>query len=236
VVTVTSIPSDTPVPTVLWVFGIKPKQGSKFRFTTENLNDPERTIYPWFSPLPNQSGSEQWSYDPSVPSACSKIDNSCIYLWGTKINNTQMFLSMQMTGSNQQFPYLSLSSIPSFGWQLLPNGYLVTPVGFGSVQAVSFPTALEGLPLALVTFPSMTAIRLQPPSQERTVSPPNGASTFTLNSSGNIVLTAFPTFGFSYGNIPGAEIPGSYIIMTTDQSKWITLTPVPWSDAIDAYK
>ncbi len=236
VVTVTSIPSDTSVPTVLWVYGVKPKKGSSFRFTTEDVTKPERTIYPWFSPLPNQPGSVQWSYDPSVPSACSKINKSCVYSWGTTINNTtQMFLSMQLTGSTQPFPYLSLSSMPSFGWQLLSNGYLVTPVGFGSVQAVSYPTAFEGYPLAVVTFPSITAIQPQRPMQGSSGIPPTGASTFTLNSSGHIVLSDFPTFGFSYGNIPGVQIPGSYITLTTDQTKWLTFTPVSWSDAINAY-
>ena len=244
VVTVTSVPSDTRVPTVLWIYGIKPKQESVFRFRNEkDLSKPGRKILPWFSPLPNQPGSVQWAYDPSIPSACSNINNSCIYPWSTTIDGTkQMYLSVQIaTIGAGSFPFLSLSFKPSFGWQLLSNGYLITQVGFGNVQAVSFPTALDGNPLALVTFPSITAIRPQPPNQDRVVSPPTGGSTFTLNSSGNIVLSAFPTVGFSYGTIKTYDvrtpaIPGSYIILTTDQSKWLKFTPISFSDAINAYK
>lgn len=240
VVTVTPMPSDVSYPTVLWIHGIKPKQGTEFRFATEDLSKPGRTIYPWFTPLPNQPGSVQWSYDPSNPSVCSKVNKSCIYAWATTVNDTtRMFLSI-LVPSNTQTPgltYLTLSPTPSMGWQLLSNGYLVSPTGVGNMRAVSYPTAYEGYPLGVLTFPSEAAITLQPPQQGSSGVNPTGASAFTLTSSGNITLTAFPTFGLAYGTVStgSGSVPGSYIIMTADKTKWLTFTPISWSDAINAF-
>ena len=234
VMKVVSTPSDVTLPNVIWMYGVKPVQGTVFRFITDDVSLPGRTIFPWYQPLSGESRKVQWKYDSSVPIACGTVGKSCLYPLATIYSGTQMFLSYS-TSPGLSFPYLTLTTTqgPFPVWQFTPDGNMLTPLYAGaSVGAVSYPTAYESLPLSVLTFPSPTSIPLQPPQEGSSGVTPTGASYMTMNPNGTITLTAYPKFGLGYGTVSG--LPGSFVIMTATPSNWLKFSPAGWTDVIQS--
>lgn len=232
VMKVATVPSDVSIPNVIWMYGLKPSQGTQFRFSTDDTSLPGRTIFPWYQPLSGESNQVQWKYDSSITPTCGSLGKSCLYPLATTYNGTQMFLSYS-TAPGMSVPYLTLTTKqnPFPVWQFSSDGYMLTTLYAGaSVGAVSYPTAYESLPLAVITFASQNSIPLQPPQEGSSGANPTGASNMKMNPDGTITLTAYPKYGLGYGSVPG--LSGSFIIMTTNKSNWLKFVNVGWTDVI----
>jgi len=242
VVGVTSVPSDSALPTVVWMYGPPLGNSAVFRFQSDDQQRPGRAVLPWFQPLPGQPGSVQWSYDNRAPLPCGDLGHACQYPWATTLDGTSRFLSYT-TPPGSSMAYLTLTTAQTSTdcglnvggcpplWQLLSSGFLVTSLNLGTtVAAVSYPTASEGLPLAVLPFASVAAIATQPPQEGKSGVTPTGASSLTQNADGTLTLTAFPTYGLAYGTAIG--LSGSYIVLTTNQSQWLKFQPIGWTAAL----
>jgi hypothetical protein len=207
-------------PNVLWVYGPKPTKDKTFYLKNDDPKGKGRKIYPWYGPVPGDKNPEVWSYylgdnpTPVSPSFCSQSTDPCIWPLGVQLNGTQKFLC----SSNNSF--LTLDNY-HLGWAFTPEGYMYfnslgtglgSELNAGVIGVCSVPTVGENYPVAV--WVAGTKVSDIVPNTNPTQ--PNGASTFTLNENGTIILKDRPTWGLGYNS--------TNIIITQDKTKWFSFS------------
>lgn len=206
-------------PNILWIYGPKPTKDKTFYLKNDDQSGKGRKIYPWYGPVPGDKNPEVWSYylgdnpTPVSPSFCSKLTDPCIWPLGVQLNGTQQFLC-----SSGSFLILDNCHV---GWTFTPEGYMYfhssgmgSGINAGAIGVCSVPTVSENLQVAV--WVAGTKVSDIVPNTNPTQ--PNGASTFTLNDNGTIILKDRPTWGLGYNTAQ------KIIIVTQDKTKWISFS------------